>query len=163
VDLDVGVQATAPPDLRTGLLFTERNVALVAADSLLGQVTGRPGGGAAPTIAQFCAPPHISTSRRGRARGPLDEALAAGGYRRRVSVVVSSFAVAALLAARSDQVALVPESFARHYAATLGTRWFPLPVAVPDLTISQQWHARLDLDPAHRWLRAHVRAVLASG
>ncbi len=150
VDLDVGVQAASPPDLRTGFLFTERNVALVAADSPLGRVT-------APTIAQLCAQPHISASRRGRARGPLDEALAAAGYRRQVAVVVSSFAVAALLAARSDQVALVPEAFARHYAATLGARWFPLPVSVPDLAISQQWHARLDLEPAHRWLRAHVR------
>jgi DNA-binding transcriptional LysR family regulator len=150
VDLDIGVHPPAPPDLRTELLYTERNVALVAADSPLGR-TGR------PALDQFCAYPHVVTSRRGRARGPLDDALAQAGYERLVSVVVPSFTTAALLAAQGQLVAVVPEGFARQCVATLSARWFALPVPVPALPITQQWHTRLDLDPAQRWLRAHVR------
>jgi DNA-binding transcriptional LysR family regulator len=127
VDLDVGVHPDAPPDLRTETLFTGRNVGLVAGNSVLAGVQR-------PTVAQFCAHPHVS-------------------------VVVASFATAALLAARSDLIASVPEAFARQCADTLGTYWFPLPVPVPELTVGQQWHARLDLDPAHRRLRAQVRAA----
>jgi DNA-binding transcriptional LysR family regulator len=152
VDLDVGVHPEAPPDLRTETLFGGRNVGLVAGDSALAGVER-------PTVAQFCAHPHVSSSRRGRARGPIDDALAASGHRRQVSLVVASFTTAALLAARSDLIASVPEAFARQYAGTLGAHWFPLPVPVPELTVGQQWHARLDLDPAHRWLRAQVLAA----
>ncbi len=35
---------------------------------------------------------------------------------------------------------------------------FPLPVAIPAMTVALLWHPRLDADPAHRWLR---RCVLA--
>jgi hypothetical protein len=36
---------------------------------------------------------------------------------------------------------------------------FPLPVDMPEITISLLWHPRLDADPAHRWLRGCVRDV----
>jgi DNA-binding transcriptional LysR family regulator len=72
-------------------------------------------------------------------------------------VVVSSYAVAALMAAQGDLVAAVPKTFARHYATSLGVRWFPLPLDLPELVISQEWHARLDIDPVQQWLRAQVR------
>jgi DNA-binding transcriptional LysR family regulator len=32
---------------------------------------------------------------------------------------------------------------------------------MPEITISLFWHPRLDADPAHRWLRDHVREVCA--
>ena len=36
---------------------------------------------------------------------------------------------------------------------------FPLPIALPDFTISMLWHPRMDADPAHRWLRQCFREV----
>jgi DNA-binding transcriptional LysR family regulator len=36
---------------------------------------------------------------------------------------------------------------------------FPLPFPAPVVTVSLLWHARLDADPAHRWLREAVRDV----
>ncbi|HYD84625.1 MAG TPA: hypothetical protein VEA63_11245, partial [Opitutus sp.] len=38
---------------------------------------------------------------------------------------------------------------------------FPLPFSTSEMTVSLLWHPRLDADPAHRWLRAHVRDVCA--
>jgi DNA-binding transcriptional LysR family regulator len=39
----------------------------------------------------------------------------------------------------------------------------PLPISVPEITISLLWHPRLDADPAHRWLRGCVRDVCSMG
>jgi DNA-binding transcriptional LysR family regulator len=87
----------------------------------------------------------------------FDEALVAIGLERDVVTIVSGFATSVALARGSDLIASVPD---RH---TLGLRGgmhsFPLPVAVPEFTISLLWHPRMDADPAHSWLRGCVRAV----
>jgi hypothetical protein len=38
---------------------------------------------------------------------------------------------------------------------------FPLPVALPEFTVSLLWHPRLEADAAHRWLRSCIREVCA--
>ena len=64
------------------------------------------------------------------------------------------------LARASDLIASVPE---RHTGALrAGLHSFPLPVALPQITISMLWHPRLDADPAHRWLRECLREVCAA-
>jgi DNA-binding transcriptional LysR family regulator len=98
-------------------------------------------------------------SRRGFDRGPLDDVLEARGMERQIVVAVPGFATALALARRTDLIATVPE---RHTGALrAGMRSFTLPVATPELTVSLLWHPRLDADPAHRWLRACVRAACA--
>jgi len=77
--------------------------------------------------------------------------------RRRVIAVVASPVAAALMAADSDLVSLAPERLARYFAARLEVTWFAVPTELPTVTIHQQWHGRLDHDPAHRRLRGHVR------
>jgi DNA-binding transcriptional LysR family regulator len=148
VDLDIGVRLPAAPDLREVELYEDRIVAVVAVDSALG---------AAPSLAEICAHPHVSASRRGRARGPLDDALAARGLSRRVAVVVGTFATAAMMAAATDLVALVPGRFAERHGPGLGVRAVPVPLDLPPVVIVAQWHARLDADPAHVWFRGVVR------
>lgn len=118
VDLDIGAGEPAAPDLRTAELYRERLVGIVRADSPLGRHRR-------PTLAQLCRYPHVSASRRGRARGPLDEILEAEGLRRHVAAVVPTSAVAALLVASSPYVGLVPQRLAEQYGETLGIRWFP--------------------------------------
>ena len=156
VDLDVGVvRPPEPPDLCSELLYVERVVGFVADASPLAR---RP-----PTAASLCSVPHVVTSRRGRRRGPLDDALAEVGQRRHVAVVVQSFLLAALVAATGDTVALVPQRLAEQLVGPLAARWFPIPVPLPELHIAQQWHQRLDADQAHAWLRSVVREVAAAG
>ncbi|WP_431927342.1 LysR family transcriptional regulator [Amycolatopsis tucumanensis] len=150
VDLDIGVGEATAPDIRTAVLYRERLVGIVRADSPLGRHRR-------PTLAQLCRHPHVSASRRGRARGPLDEALDAAGLQRHVAAVVPTFAVAALLVSSSGYVGLVPQRLAAQYGSVLGLRWFPVAAELPELEVNLQWHARLDADPAHRWLRATIR------
>ncbi|SFE20055.1 transcriptional regulator, LysR family [Actinacidiphila alni] len=152
LDLDIGVGDSAAPDIRTAVLYREQIVGVARADGPLGR--------ARPTLAELCRHPHVSASRRGRARGPLDDALAAAGLHRTVAAVVPTFAVAVLLVASSDYVGLVPRRLAERHGAALGLRWFPIPADLPDMDVRLQWHARLDADPAQRWLRDTIKAAL---
>jgi DNA-binding transcriptional LysR family regulator len=156
IDLEIGVlRPPAPTDLCSDVLYVEHVVGFVAGSSPLA-------GGGRPTAAELCAVPHVVTSRRGRRHGPLDDALAEVGQRRHVAVVVQSFVLAALVAAASETVALVPSRLARQLADPLGAAWFPMPVPLPELQVAQQWHQRLDADDAHRWLRTVVREATAT-
>ncbi|MET9485446.1 LysR family transcriptional regulator [Nocardia sp. NPDC006630] len=153
VDLDIGPSDVVAPDIRTAVLYRERMVGIVRADSPLGS-------GRRPTLAQLCRHPHVSASRRGRARGPLDDALEAAGLQRHIAAVVPTTAVAALLVSSSPYVGLVPQRLAEQYGRTLGIRWFPIPADLPEIDVRLLWHARLDADPAQRWLRETIIAAL---
>jgi DNA-binding transcriptional LysR family regulator len=154
VDLDIGAGDVAAPDIRTTLLYREHVVGIVRADSQLGRHRR-------PTLAQLCQHPHVSASRRGRARGPLDDALAAAGLQRHVAAVVPTFAAATLLVASSHYVGLVPQRLAEQYGEALGIRWFAISADLPDVEVRLLWHARLDADPAQRWLRDTIRGALS--
>ncbi|WP_405164142.1 LysR family transcriptional regulator [Nocardia sp. NBC_01499] len=153
VDLDISAGDVASPDIQSAVLYHELLVGIVRADSPLGQHRR-------PTLAQLCQYPHVSASRRGRARGPLDEVLDAAGLHRRVAAVVPTAAVSMLLVASTNYVGLAPQRFAEQYGQALGLRWFPI-ADLPALEVRLLWHARLDADPAQRWLRDTIRNALS--
>jgi DNA-binding transcriptional LysR family regulator len=74
--------------------------------------------------------------------------------------IVGGFSTALALARACDLIASVPERHTGNLRA--GMHGFPLPVATPEITVSLLWHPRLDADPAHRWLRGHVKDVCAA-
>jgi DNA-binding transcriptional LysR family regulator len=158
IDLEVGVLGDSGPEVRVQALYRDRFVGVVRNGHPLvaeGSVTP----------ARYAACGHVSTSRAGRAHGPVDEALAALGLARDVVVVVPSFPAAFAIARASDLVALAPLSFfkvaqeRRLGPIAMELQSFPLPVTTPEITVSQMWHPRMDADPAHRWLRGLVLAV----
>jgi DNA-binding transcriptional LysR family regulator len=75
----------------------------------------------------------------------------------------SSFAVAAFVVASSRYIGLVPQRLAEHHSRALGTRWFPISAALPELDVRMHWHARLDADRAQCWLRNTIHDALANG
>jgi DNA-binding transcriptional LysR family regulator len=150
IDLDTGVVGdTTGPEVRTQALFRDRFIGVVRAGHSLSR--GR------ITPARYAAGRHVLVSRRGLDRGPIDEALQALGLTRTISVTAGGFAAALALARGSDLIASVPERHTETLRA--GLHSFPLPVKVPEITVSLLWHPRLDADPAHRWLRDCVREV----
>jgi DNA-binding transcriptional LysR family regulator len=151
VDLDIGSQHGLPPDIIRADLFTDTIVAVVAKGHRL---THGP-----VTPARLAGEGHISMSRRGRTRGPLDEALAARGLTRRVAVVVPTPAAALAIAAETDLVAILPSVAASISPLQPSLAQLRLPVPVPSFAAAMIWHRHLDVDPAHRWLREQVRAV----
>ena len=79
------------------------------------------------------------------------------GVVRKIVSEVSGFAAAISLARASDLIATVPERHTR--ALRRGMASFPIPVQLPQFTVSLLWHPRVDGDPAHRWLRGCVREI----
>ena len=153
VDLETGVVGPKwGPEIRTQALFRDRFVGVVRRGHALarGKITA----------ARYAAARHVSISRRGLDRGPLDEALEPHGVKRDIVAMVSGFAAALALARDSDLVASVPEKHTGRLREGMVT--FALPMAAPMITVSLLWHPRMDGDPAHRWLRECVREASAS-
>ena len=152
VDLETGVVGpTTSPEVRAQALFRDRFIGVVRMGHALceGEITP----------SRYAAEGHVFVSRRGHDRGPVDEALSALGLERTIVTIVGGFSAALALARTSDLIATVPERHTENLRA--GLHAFPLPIPLPELTVSMLWHPRLDADPAHRWLRACVREVCA--
>ncbi len=153
VDLETGVVGkTTAPELRVQALFRDRFVGVVRMGHALcrGEVTP----------SRYAAGRHIYVSRQGLDKGPIDEALKRFGLERKIVTIVGGFSTALALARASDLIASVPETHTGNLRA--GMHIFPLPVSSPKITVSLLWHPRLDADPAHRWLRGHVKDVCAA-
>jgi DNA-binding transcriptional LysR family regulator len=153
IDLETGVvEKTTAPELRVQALFRDRYVCAVH--------MGHPLSKGRMTPLRYAAGRHIVVSRDGLDKGPIDEALLLLGLERKVVTIVGGFSTALALARASDLIATVPERHTGKLRA--GMHSFALPVSVPAFTVSLLWHPRLDADPAHRWLRGHVRDVCAA-
>jgi DNA-binding transcriptional LysR family regulator len=153
VDLETGVVGkTTGPEVRTQALFTDRFIGVVRMGHALSQGEITP--------SRYARGRHISVSRRGLDRGPIEEALKPFGLERAIVAIVGGFSTALALARASDLIASVPERQTGNLRA--GMHSFPLPVPAPEVTISLFWHPRLDADPAHRWLRGLVLETCAA-
>ncbi len=153
VDLETGVVGqTSAPELRVQALFRDRFIGVVR--------PGHPLCAGEITPARYAAGRHIQVSRRGLDKGPIDEALKPFGLERKIVTIVGGFATALALARASDLIASVPERHTGNLRA--GMHAFALPVPLPEITVSLLWHPRLDADPAHRWLRGHLREICAA-
>jgi DNA-binding transcriptional LysR family regulator len=152
VDLETGVigQSTGP-EIRVQALFRDRFIGVVR--------KGHPLRKGKITPARYAAGLHILVSRRGLDEGPVDEALGLLKLERQISTIVGGFSVALALARRSDLIASVPERHTENVRT--GMHSFPIPVSMPQFTVSMLWHPRLDADPAHCWLRSCVREICA--
>jgi DNA-binding transcriptional LysR family regulator len=150
VDLDTGVvEGTTGPEVRAQGLFRDRFVGVVRMGHALSQGEVTP--------SRYAAGRHVLVSRRGLDRGPIDEALNALGLEREIVTIVGGFSTALALARATDLIASVPERHTGNLRG--GMHSFPLPVPMPEITVSMLWHPRQDADPAHRWLRECVRDV----
>jgi DNA-binding transcriptional LysR family regulator len=136
----------APPNFKVKKLFSDRIVVLVRRDHP--KITSR------LTATAFAAAEHIVIApRRGPINGSIDQAMAKAGLRRNIRLTLPHHMVASHVVAASDLLVAMPERVARNAVATLPVRMLPLPIRIPEFTISMAWHERLHLDSGHRWLR----------
>lgn len=151
VDLEIGVLGEMGPEIRVQALFRDRFVGVVRKGHPLAQLKK-------VTVSHYIAWKHVVASRRGLLSGPVDEGLAEAGLTRKIAAIVPGFPAALAVARSTDLVALVPASFLINQpAADLAV--FELPVKTHGITVSQLWHPRSEVDPAHRWLRAFVLRI----
>jgi DNA-binding transcriptional LysR family regulator len=114
------------------------------------------------TLERYAHSRHVTVSRRGRLRDPVDDALSNHGLHRRVIASAPNSTTALHMAAQDDLLVTGPRLMCRPTLDVLGLGTKPLPAGL-DLTpipVNIAWHQRYDNDPAHAWLREHVRAAI---
>ncbi|HMJ41129.1 MAG TPA: LysR family transcriptional regulator [Pseudolabrys sp.] len=152
VDLETGVVGRAiGPEVRAQALFRDRFIGVVRKGHALSRGKITP--------SRYATGMHVFVSRRGLEKGPIDEALLRFGLQREIVTIVDGFSTALALARATELIASVPERHTGNLRA--GMFSFPLPLTMPEVTVSLLWHPRLDADPAHRWLRQCVRKACA--
>ncbi|WAC61294.1 LysR family transcriptional regulator [Brevundimonas sp. SL130] len=155
IDLDIGALREMGPEVRIQTVFRDHFVGMARAD--------HPIFDAPITPECFCQYDQISSSRRGRAHGPVDKALADLELKRRVVLIVPFPKTALAALPDTDLIAPVPNHVRRSVEA-MGThlRAFDLPLTLEPVVIGQAWHPRFDKDAGHQFLRQAVREICGS-
>ncbi|WP_191058997.1 LysR family transcriptional regulator [Geminicoccus harenae] len=150
VDLFVGTAEDAAGSLIGRTLFDEEFVTA--------QRRGHPRGNRPLTLDEYCALDHLLISTSGGSfTGMIDQALAALGRQRRVSVSVQNYALAPVVLMNSDCICTLPRRFLQRFTTALDL--LEPPLALDRFQMSAFWHPRMAGDPAHAWLREQVFAA----
>ena len=152
VDLEIGSAEPALPEIRSETVGHDRLVVAVRPDN--------PCAHGKLTVEQYARANHVTVSRRGRLRDPIDEALEARGLRRRVVAAVPTSTAALQFVCQSEVVVAVPERMCGPTMRALGLHALPVPLDLPSVPVIHAWHQRYDSDRAHAWLRGQVRQML---
>ena len=113
------------------------------------------------TLAQFSSLDHVGVAAAGTGHGEVDALLARAGIERNLRLNLSNFMAVGHVLQTTELIATLPERFAQRCEAPFGLVLSPHPAQLPDITISLVWHALLNKDPAHVWLRQLIVALFA--
>ncbi|MFC0337125.1 transcriptional regulator, LysR family [Kushneria avicenniae] len=151
IDLALTMPEMAPEALRMRKLYHEHYVAIARA--------GHPGVCDPLDLDIFCTLEHVIVSPQGGGfHGPVDEALAAIGRRRRVALSAPGFLVVPEIVARSELLALVPSRVVAGRDEQL--QQLVPPLIVPGFDMALLWHERTTTHPMQRWLRQRLTVLV---
>ncbi len=145
VDLESSSSRPSLPDIRHRLVGRDRLVVAVR--------PGHPLAEGPLTPERYAAAEHLTVSRRGNLRDPIDDALATHGLERRVVTAGPTAAFALRLVLDTDLLVTVPDAVTRAARHQLGLVTMPQPLPLPEVPLYLLWHQRYDDDRAHAWLR----------
>ncbi|WP_066015924.1 LysR family transcriptional regulator [Endozoicomonas atrinae] len=91
--------------------------------------------------------------------GWVDEALAAVGKKRKISVFTRHYQVAMLLSAQNDLIATLPSRLADIERFSTKLAVVRPPFDIPSFDLSMAWSPLLHHDSAHQWLRQIIKSV----
>ncbi|MFI5764104.1 LysR family transcriptional regulator [Streptomyces sp. NPDC051563] len=145
VDLESSSGTPALPDIRHRLVGKDRLVVVVR--------PGHPLTSDPLTVERYAAAEHVTVSRRGSLRDPVDDALRTRGLERRVVAAGPTAAFALQLALETDLLVTLPDAVTRTARDHLGLATLAVPLPLPEVPLYLLWHQRYDNDSAHTWLR----------
>lgn len=145
LDLAIGVGFAEAPGLMRRRLFRDDWVCLAR--------RGHPALGGGLDLDTFAGLPHALASPEGDGPGVVDRALHGLGRSRRIAYRTRYFIAAAVAVAQSDLVLTLPRRPGRHLARQLDLAAYAPPLALPASDVLALWHARLNDDPLHAWVR----------
>ncbi len=110
------------------------------------------------TQAAYLAASHATVVYEPRRSLELDNVLATRGVKRHFTVMVPSFGALPAFLRGTSLLSTVPGLLACHTLKGLAS--CPPPLPCPGMPMYAIWHLRYQLDPAHRWLREQLDAVV---
>jgi len=111
------------------------------------------------TLAQFENERHLSVTTTGTGYQMLEKTFQLQKIRRTVGMRVPSFLGVAGIISASDYLTIITERLGHILAQGKNMKLLPLPFEVPVFTITQNWHERFSLEPAHQWLRGVIAGL----
>jgi DNA-binding transcriptional LysR family regulator len=154
VDLEIGADAPALPEIRSEVIGADRFVVVMSPDHPY--ATGR------LDLAAYAEQTHILVSRRGLLADPVDTILAGHGLHRTVAAAVATSATALYAVSLAPHLLTLPERMCRPLIDALGLTVREVPIPLEPLPVRHNWHQRYDTDTAHAWLRREVQDAVAS-
>ncbi|OMQ23835.1 LysR family transcriptional regulator [Serratia oryzae] len=97
--------------------------------------------------------PHIVVGIGDRVRNPVISAAEKVKLQRRTGLIVPTFGAVAPLLAQTDMLTTLPVIVLADVMRRFELQVKPVPFAIPDMPHVLAWSARLNNDPASRWLR----------
>jgi DNA-binding transcriptional LysR family regulator len=155
--LDVALDVLLPlsPDIRREPISQDRFV-IVARKGHPGLRRGK------ITLDRYLTATHLLVSSRRRGAGFEDQELARLGHERHIVMRCQHYFAACRVAEGTDHLLTMPAQYAVLANKGLDTQLVEMPVVIPALDVYLYWHESRDNDPANRWLREKVTAVLKS-
>jgi DNA-binding transcriptional LysR family regulator len=111
------------------------------------------------TLKAFISYPHVEVAVTSGRTPYIDNALAALGLRRRVTLRTTYQLPALFATADSDMIFTTPRRPAKLLAAIAGLRIIEAPKELTDFTYGMAWHRRQNNDVVHQWVRAQLRTA----
>jgi DNA-binding transcriptional LysR family regulator len=148
IDLAIGNLSLPETGFFQQHLFSDRYVCVAAEDSPIAAQD--------LSLEQFLSLEHVIATV-GNAENILQHYLSAHRLQRKIRVSVVHYHMAALLAARTELIATIPENAVQGIT---GLRILPLPFELARAEIRQFWHRRVHVDPANKWLRSTLGALM---
>ncbi|BDU07452.1 LysR family transcriptional regulator [Nocardia cyriacigeorgica] len=155
VDVEVGVIEHTDPETVVQHILLDRWIGVAAPEHPL--ITDK------VTVAAYAGAAHLSISRVGRARGPIDDRLALHGRTRRVVATVPDLMTGLLAVRAGALVCPAPARLSAALLAPLGLCAFDIPLPLPGISVGMAWHPRNTADSGHLWLRGLIRTILTAG
>ncbi|GGJ36553.1 LysR family transcriptional regulator [Deinococcus roseus] len=152
IDLEMGSSTPNLPEFRHETLGEDHLEVVMRSDHPLavGDLTPE----------RYAAARHVSVSRRGRLRDPMDDLLETLGLQRQVVTTVPSSMAALQFIQHSEMVVLAPVKMGQALIQQLGLMSRPLPFPIQPTPLVLIWHGRMQGDLAHVWLRENVRETV---
>lgn len=157
VDLAIGAFPNLTQGIRRQPLWRERYVAVARKDHPRLGAGPDPG----PDLAAFVAEKHVLVTAGGTGHEHLsvERAVEAAVPRGNIVCRVPMFTTAAMIARRSDAVALVPMTLGRQLAIDMGLQLVTPPLELPEIQIAMYWHDRVHREAGSQWIRGVLREL----
>jgi len=154
LDLAIDVPVTTREPIHQKRLLTEHLVVMARA----GHPAIRDGG---LDFDSYLAQSHALVSSRRYGPSLIDVELSRLGLRRKIVLRCQHTFPACRVVSQTDLLLTLSESHARLVSAGLGTRIYPLPIKSAEVEAHMYWHESVENDPANRWLREQLEAVIS--